>query len=689
MGTSADALAQDEQTWLSPTRALAVTARVVNSSLELDDVLRTVVRLSCEVLQADRATILLLDDATHLTPAASEGRINDPDALARFRDMAPVRITQIPEALELLSSPHAVAIPDVQASRLIPADWREAFDLKSLLLAPIVTHGEILGALVVDYAEQRDAFTSNEVLTIEGIAACTSTAIRNARLHDVVVRRALRLDASLDVTAQLNAATSMRAVCDVALDGLLRLLDGQSASLHLLQGHLLVTLAARGTGHPEPGTCDVPIDDQAESAWLVGSPGDVSVGLRRLRPFRELPVDRPSVVLPLTDPPPPGFAVVTCRREPSAETWRLARSVAGQVMLALDRARLTEETHRRLDNLKTSYRLANELAGATDLDAVLAKLAEPIRAATGAEAIDILLAPGAGSERLAGRPLGTPLADRMGRWLRCPPPRPVEDEGLLVVPLLLDTALVGVLRVRQRGRRIGPAEEGFLLAVAGGVASLVSRAGLSAQIDAAQRALAVGQERERIARDLHDTLGQSLFALGLHLGEYEAAVTDPTARTQLDQARALTEAAALQLRQAIHALAFLRTRRQSLRASLREIAAEMPAELNVVVSTAGRCRAVPAEKAEVLLRVAREGLVNVKRHARACNVAVVLRYSESQVQLVITDNGTGLVHRSGRAGGGLHFGLRCMRRRLEEVDGTLAFENIAPHGLRLTATVPL
>src|SRR5690348_548207 len=99
MGMPAIALEQDEWTRLSPATALAFTARVVNSSLQLDDVLRTVVKLSCEVLQASRATILLLDDAQCLVPAASDGRIDDPDALARFRQMAPVRVTQIPSAL--------------------------------------------------------------------------------------------------------------------------------------------------------------------------------------------------------------------------------------------------------------------------------------------------------------------------------------------------------------------------------------------------------------------------------------------------------------------------------------------------------------------------------------------------------------------------------------------------------------
>src|SRR4051794_29964780 len=335
----------DEWTRLSPAAALAVTARVVNSSLRLDDVLHTVVRLTCQVLDADRATILLLDQQQRLVPAASHGRVYDPEGLARFREMPPVGVAAIPHALDVLSRPQVVAIPDVAESSFVPAEWCDAFGLTSLLLAPIVTHGETLGAIVVDYAAQRDGFADSEVLTLEGIAACTSTALRNARLYDDLLRRAAKLDESLQVTAQLNAATTVRAVCDVALDGLLRVLDGTAASVHIFDGDDLVTLATRGAHHPEPGTYRLTASQRADEQW-VGGPIGTAEDLRHLPPFRDLAVDTPTVLLPLTDPPPPGFVLVTCAEEPSEQMWRVAQSVAGQVMLALDRARLTEQTQR-------------------------------------------------------------------------------------------------------------------------------------------------------------------------------------------------------------------------------------------------------------------------------------------------------------------------------------------------------
>src|SRR4051794_4516228 len=117
-------VSHEEWSRLSPAAALAFTARVVNSSLRLDDVLRTVVWLTCQVLEAERATILLLDGQQRLVPAASEGRVYDPESLARFREMPPVPVAAIPHALDTLSRPHVVAIPDVAESPFVPTEWR-------------------------------------------------------------------------------------------------------------------------------------------------------------------------------------------------------------------------------------------------------------------------------------------------------------------------------------------------------------------------------------------------------------------------------------------------------------------------------------------------------------------------------------------------------------------------------------
>ena len=674
---------------LTPAVALADIATAMNSSLGLDEILRTVVRLTCDVLAANRATILLLDDLNRLVPTVSHGAVEDPVALARFREMPPIALATIPDAVDLMRSPSCLAVSDVATSELVPNEWVDQFGLKSLLIAPIVADGETLGALVADYVDDRHEFPPAEIRTMEGIAACTATAMRNGRLYDEALRRAHSLDESLAVTADLNAAATSRGVCDVALDGLLRVLEGSRASLHLYADDAVVTLASRGGHHPEPGRYPLTPDDRAALCALVDERGGVAAAVRHLAPFAALPDDLPTVLLPLTDAPSPGFVLVTCAELPDDARWRLARSVAGQVWMALDRARLAEQTQRRFEDLQTIYHLADELALAPDLDTVVSRIAAPVRVATGCEAIDVYLCGTRGSDRFASRPAGKALTALMRTW-RTPPSRPVEHGGLLVVPMVLDGALVGLLRVRAAAERPGQAEEDFLMAIAAGVASVVSRADLTAKVGEAQRELAVVQERERIARDLHDTLGQTLFALGLQLAQCESAAQDPALRASLRQAKGATDAAAVQLRQAIHALAFLRGGRRDLAGTLRALTRDMPDGLNAVFHTTGRAVTVDPGRAEALLRVAREALVNVEKHALASAVHVELRYRSDGVELTVTDNGTGLGHRaSALATSGLHFGLRSMKRRLDEVGGEFSFENVSPHGLRITARVPV
>ncbi len=674
---------------LSPAVALSFIARAVNSSLQLDEVLRTVVRVTCEVLDADRATILLLDDKQRLVPSVSHGRVEDPEGLARFRQMPPLPVALIPDALDVLSRPEALIVPDVTLSPFVPKDWKEAFGLTSLLLSPIVADGVSLGALVVDYTGPRPVFTTNEVVTVEGIAACTSTALRNARLYDDVVQRARSLDESLRVTADLNAAATTRGVLDVALDGFLRVLAGQQASLHLFEGCSLATVATRGGQHPEPGSAPLAPDDRDAIAAWPGGLVDATKMLSEIPAFSRLPAHATNLLLPLTDPPFPGFVVVSCAHLPDAEPWRVARSVAGQVTLALDRARLTEQLQRRLEHVETSYRLADELALAPDLDTVVARLARPVRLAAACEVIDIFLCATINSERFESRPAGKQLNALMRRWLKSPPSAPVEVGGLMIVPMMLESELVGVLRLRPSGKRPGPAESGFLLAIAAAVAGVVSRADLSARVSVAQRELTVVQERERIARDLHDTLGQTLFGLGLQLADCAKSTSDEPLRSRLIQAHGATDAAAVQLRQAIHALAFLQKARPSLASSLRALVRELPSELHTTVRATGRSVPLAPAPAEALLRVAREALVNVARHSRATDVCVLLKFQPDCAELVISDNGVGLGQRTGVEGGGLHFGIRSMQRRLGEVGGGIRFENLTPHGLQLTARIPL
>jgi two-component system sensor histidine kinase UhpB len=87
-----------------------------------------------------------------------------------------------------------------------------------------------------------------------------------------------------------------------------------------------------------------------------------------------------------------------------------------------------------------------------------------------------------------------------------------------------------------------------------------------------------------------------------------------------------------------------------------------------------------------IYRVAQEGLINALRHAQATRVEIDLHCDTEQITLSVTDDGVGLAPDWTRPG---HYGLRGLAERVEHLGGTFTVANHEPHGVRLTAIIPL
>ncbi len=197
-------------------------------------------------------------------------------------------------------------------------------------------------------------------------------------------------------------------------------------------------------------------------------------------------------------------------------------------------------------------------------------------------------------------------------------------------------------------------------------------------------------ERERIARELHDTLLQSVQGLILSF----AAVALRTASQE--PTRALMEAA---LRRATAALVEGRDRVRDLRAAAggdlgaamagagKALAAEGGAQFRMTVS--GLRRPLHPVVYEELFAIGREALINAFRHARARRIDVTIAYEPGQLRLVVGDDGIGiaaaLLADGGRPG---HWGLAGMRERSAKIHATLALRNRPGVGTRWTLTIP-
>jgi signal transduction histidine kinase len=226
------------------------------------------------------------------------------------------------------------------------------------------------------------------------------------------------------------------------------------------------------------------------------------------------------------------------------------------------------------------------------------------------------------------------------------------------------------------------------------------------ELGAAQQHQVLDSERHRIARELHDSVAQTVLSAGMQievcrseiqaLGDRVPAACELVDR--LHTAKTLTRSATEQLRSAIYALNQPGDAGRSTLPELMEQLAtvHMPEDLRVSLKVEGAVAELPGEVEHALLRVAGEALFNTAMHGRATRAIVRLRYLPSAVILSVSDDGTGdpdklrLMLRMAQATDvdGHHRGLANMLARCREHGGTFAVQRSRIGGVRVVATIP-
>ena len=225
-------------------------------------------------------------------------------------------------------------------------------------------------------------------------------------------------------------------------------------------------------------------------------------------------------------------------------------------------------------------------------------------------------------------------------------------------------------------------------------ASLEDRVrGKAHQLNRQKTKLALFEERDRIARDLHDRVIQRIFAAGLQVATLSrtagkeaarlGAVDSPVADS-LDMVATELDLAIRELRNSIFELTSIDDH-DNLEQVVRDISARAARILGFVpqVQVSGAVVGVPSDIVAQLASVIQEGLSNVARHARANAVEVAVEASEHHVQLRITDDGIGLPDPLPRSSG-----INNLMSRAQNLGGTATWEANEPAGTRLVWSVP-
>jgi signal transduction histidine kinase len=199
-------------------------------------------------------------------------------------------------------------------------------------------------------------------------------------------------------------------------------------------------------------------------------------------------------------------------------------------------------------------------------------------------------------------------------------------------------------------------------------------------------------ERQRLARDLHDTLAQGFVSIVLQLQAAEAELPDgaEAARGHLERARRTARDNLAETRRLVWDLRPEALSAAPLGEALGRLADRVTEETGMVATATvtGTPRPLSADAEVTLLRVTQEALANVTRHAHAGRVAVTLSYMDGETALDVRDDGSGFTPAAHGAdvNGGL--GLRGMRERVEALGGRLAVESAPGQGTTVAVTVP-
>jgi len=197
-------------------------------------------------------------------------------------------------------------------------------------------------------------------------------------------------------------------------------------------------------------------------------------------------------------------------------------------------------------------------------------------------------------------------------------------------------------------------------------------------------------ERNRIAREMHDTLLQGFTGVALKLVATANSLSE--SRQNNEALHEVVKLAQQTLEDARNALWQIRapTSASELPEALRTEAQKAAADsrLDVQVEVSGAVRPLPPAITSVMLRIAREAVTNAVRHSDSDSVLLKLRYGRRAVRLTVTDSGRGfVVDPELRAYGG-HLGLLGMRERASEIGGRLMIESAPGQGTTIRLTLP-
>jgi len=382
----------------------------------------------------------------------------------------------------------------------------------------------------------------------------------------------------------------------------------------------------------------------------------------------------------------------------------------------------TEKERQRAEQLRTINEVSRKISSIVNLDELLAYVGNLLRQTFHFYNVNIFLfEPDSGKLMLktlhfSGQknviPVGVPLemdensivgrAAKSGEYVLIkdlevePGVKKSDDENAtrseLAVPVKMGGRVLGVLDIESI--EVDGFDENDIF-TAQTLADQLAVAIDNARLYQETKHMAVTEERNRMAREIHDTLAQGFTGIILQLEATEQALGDdinPDAQKHLNQARSLARRSLQEARRSVWNLSPQALEQRRLDEAIRHEVERFKQDhgVNAIFELFGEKRDLPPEAGTALFRICQEALTNIAKHAQASEVEVTLSFEDSQVELAIKDNGVGFeIDQDGKPVKGGGFGLISMRERALGQKGKFEVVSEKGEGTIIRVAIPL
>lgn len=196
------------------------------------------------------------------------------------------------------------------------------------------------------------------------------------------------------------------------------------------------------------------------------------------------------------------------------------------------------------------------------------------------------------------------------------------------------------------------------------------------------------KERHRIARELHDSVSQQLFASSMMLSALNQQTENipDTIQKQLQTIESITNESQLEMRALLLHLRPVKLNEKTLKQGIEQLLKELSTKVNMAISYEIEDVSLPVSVEDNLFRVIQELLSNVLRHSKASEVEVYLKKTGQQIQLRIIDDGVGFDMKNQKSG---NYGLQNIRERINGLGGHVKLISFKQQGTSVEIIIPI